>query len=448
MLGDELNRYTTDAMSNVWSPDWKIRRWAEIETAIAEAQDAPSSALREMAAAPVPRASDVATEEQETRHDVVAFLNLWRGGMGEAGQSWTHRGITSSDLVDTANGMRLVASTDLIRQSLTSLSQVLGESAIAHQASIRVGRTHGQVAEVTTWGWTLAKFFFAIRRAEQRFALLSPLYEVGKVSGPVGDYKRVTTEQELNVLTRLNLRGQNATSQIVMRDAYVDYLHCLSQTASVVEALAMEVRLSSRTEVGEVAEGFSPNQRGSSAMPHKRNPITAEKLTGLARLVRAQVEPVAQGVASHHDRDISHSSVERIALATASQLVDHMVTTATRMMADLRVNTDVMENRVRNSVDLLSALVKDQLVEWGAAPALAYNVVFIAFQEWSSPGHGGYDTISQALEVTWNHAIELLNTKPGWVPEFVDLVKRLNDPLALVGQTADVYHEIETMLEH
>lgn len=441
MLANEYNRYTTEAMTNIWSGDWKMRRWAEIETAAAKALGAPSEALEDMQRAPVPSAQSVADEEHRTGHDVIAFLNLWREGMGDAGRTWSHRGLTSSDVVDTANGLRMKTSTDVIRSSLYALTRTVSRQALTYQNAVRVGRTHGQTAEVTTWGWRLAGFAYDLLRAEHRLSMLSGLYEVGKLSGPVGDYKTLRPEDELSALTNLGLSPVGAVTQVVPRDVYVDYLHCLAQTASVVENIALEVRLSSRSEVAEMREGTTASQRGSSAMPHKRNPITAEKLCGLARVVRAQVDQVAQGVALHHERDISHSSVERVALNLASQVTDYMLNTANRMMADLRVYPERMLANVKGNLDLLSSLIKNRLTaEYGVDPKDAYEVVFWGFE--NAAPKGDEEALAESLRAAWRAGSWMQGDDEVEVPDFESLVGLLDHPASLVGDTDQVFAEL------
>lgn len=443
----EFDRYTTDVMSNIWSPDWKLRRWAEIEIAVAKALGAPSEVLGVMQRAAVPSAQAVATEEAKTRHDVIAFLNLWRADMQDREDvtAWTHRGLTSSDVVDTANGLRFKATTDAIRASLAALTRTIGKQALDYRHALRVGRTHGQYAEVTTWGWRLAVWFYDLQRAERRLSMMAELYEVGKLSGPVGDYKSMTPAQELAVLQSLGLHSPGAATQVVSRDVYVDYVHALAQIANVVENIALEVRLSSRSEVGEMREGTLGSQRGSSAMPHKRNPITAEQLCGLARVVRAQVDVTAQGVALHHERDISHSSAERIALALASRVTDYMVTTATRLMSDLRVYPERMRANAEGNLELLSSLIKNRLVEkHGLDPADAYEVTFWGFDNWDAKDKTcSFETLADALYDAWQRCMV---EERNWLidpPDFEDLVAMSDDLDALVGSTGPVFAEIE-----
>lgn len=450
MQGNEFDRYTTPQMDHIWSPDWKLRRWAEIEIAVAKALGAPSEALFSMSGAMVPSAQAVTSEEASTRHDVIAFLNLWRAGMTDDAAAWTHRGLTSSDIVDTANALRFRATTDAIRSSLRHLTSIVGNSALVYKDAVRVGRTHGQSAEVTTWGWRLAGFTYDLLRAEKRFALMTSLYECGKLSGPVGDYKTMSPQLEMSTLRDLGLETAGVTTQVVPRDVYVDFVHALAQLASVVENIAMEIRLSSRSEVAEMREGTLGSQRGSSAMPHKRNPITAEKLTGLARIVRAQVDPIAQGVALHHERDLSHSSVERMALTLASRVTDYMVSECANMMANLRVYPERMLANVTGNLDVLSSLIKDRLItKHRLSPKDAYEVVFWGFQDWTRPESDRgpdstvYETLADSLADAFDNIAEAQHWGPVQTPDFDALVGLLDDPGALVGQTANVYVELD-----
>jgi adenylosuccinate lyase len=396
-----------------------------------------------MAGARVPGPVEVRTEEHTTRHDVVAFLNCWRRGMDEVGHEWVHRGLTSSDVVDTANAMRMAKAAEHVRWSLDALSITLARHALAHRSTLRVGRTHGQTAELTTWGFRVAGLAFAVERASQRLGFLGPNWTVGKLSGPVGDNKHLTLADEENALQRLNLATATAPTQVVMRDGYADFVFCLSQAASVIGALAMEIRLSARSDTGEVAEGFADGQKGSSAMPHKRNPITAEKLSGLSRLVRAQVGPVQEGIELHHERDISHSSVERVALQTAAVLTEHMAREANAMMTNLVVNTDRMWTNVTRSPELASAFIRNKLVEQGMHPDTAWGLVADAFARLAD---GSSFTRATALAAAWDAMpVDRRLLHRGWKPAWAAILREYDDQQP--GRGANfVYAELEAML--
>lgn len=371
-----IDRYTTPQMESLWSDQAKYEVWADVEQAAAQAQGAPGPVLDSMASAPVPDPEDVARREKRTRHDVVAFLDCWRGGMTDEAAGWVHRNMTSSDLVDTANALLLRRAGRTVLLSLMTLRRNLARHALRHRDTIRVGRTHGQWAEVTTWGYRVADLAEGVERACDRLQAAVDAVSVAKLSGPVGDYKRITREQERKFTRLLGLNAPHTATQVVMRDAYADLIHACAQACNVIEAFAMEVRLGQRSEVGELAEGFGAGQRGSSAMPHKRNPIASERLCGLARLVRAQVVPVMEGVALHHERDISHSSVERVALPTALTLTHFAVRDAASLLRNLVVDAKQMYSNAEKAGRVaVSAAVKDLLVDAGVSPDTAWRAV-------------------------------------------------------------------------
>lgn len=408
-----IDRYNTPEMSYLFSAESTLRTWVEVETAAAKAQGAPKHVINELERSQAPTPVQVEHEESKTRHDVVAFLNVWRQGLTLEASKWVHKGMTSSDLVDTANGVRLMEATSFILEDLTELRAALAAHAIGHRETIRVGRTHGQTAEVTTWGHRVAEFACAVNRALIRFNKLSAGWKVGKLSGPVGTHARVTIGQELAAMTEVGLWSPDITSQIVMRDVYADFVFCCAQAATAIEALALEIRLSSRTDTGEVAEGFGSGQKGSSSMPHKRNPITSEKLCGLARLVRAQIEPIMAGIASHHERDLSHSSVERVALTDAATLTHYMVRTATALMINLQVNTQVMHERAVTSVEVLSANIRERLIELNIEANRAWTIVAKAMEHRPA----SRSALVDALELEYGRM--RLNKDPEF--KFVDL---------------------------
>lgn len=390
-----IERYTLPEMGQVWEEAEKFNIWADVETAAAKAQGAPVEVVRQLSSPDaVPTPGEVAEAEAVTRHDVVAFVQAYRSKLTEEAGRWVHRNMTSSDLVDTANAVRLARSGGLLIDRLDDLITLATHHAIDHRDTIRIGRTHGQHAEVTSWGYRVADFVFGLDRAASRLSECLPHVSTMKLSGPVGDYKRITPRQEADAARELGLRLPDSATQVLMRDGYADFVHSCAQICSVIEAMAMEVRLGQRSEVGELAEGFAPGQRGSSAMPHKRNPITSEQLCGIARMVRAQIVPVMEGVALHHERDISHSSVERIALPTAAILTHYALTTACDLWSNLVVNRERMrENAVAAQRVSVAAAIKDMLVDWGVDPDVAWLTVHNA----TAPGSD--DSVIDRLKV-------------------------------------------------
>ena len=371
-----IERYQKPVMAAIWSPNNRFETWALVETCAAKAQGASERITATMANVPVPTAHEVAMEEGVTRHDVVAFLNLWRYEMPPDVSAWVHLGMTSSDLVDSATGVLLTESWRQIDIKVKQLSRALSAHAVKHWDTQRVARTHGQHAEASSWGWRVADLVLGLNRAERRWEAVYRAVAVGKMSGPVGDYKRVSVREEQNFVDGMGLYRREVATQVLLRDGYVQFVNECAQLAGIVEALAMEIRLGQRTEVGELAEGFKSEQRGSSAMPHKRNPITSEQLCGLAKLVRAQVVPVMEGVALHHERDMSHSSVERIALPTAACLTHYMLDTAIDLIVNLNVDTARMAHNITlTRGEINSAAYKDGLIREGVNPVHAWTIV-------------------------------------------------------------------------
>jgi adenylosuccinate lyase len=333
-------------MAAIFSDQHTFELWREVELAVLEAwvhagaAAASTLAAAQAFAAPLP--SEVAEEERRTRHDVVAFVNVWTARMEPAVASWVHRGVTSSDIVDTATGLRLARVSDLLTAAADRLVGVLRDHALAHQHTVRVGRTHGQHAAPTVWGMRVADLAFAAARCRDRLVAARAGVAVAVISGPVGSYAGLSPGLEERVAGTLRLRASPVSTQVVMRDSIAHWMSCLALLAGVCEAIALEVRHGARSEVAELAEPFRGGQAGSSAMPHKRNPVTAEKICGLARVVRGYVNPVLEGVALWHERDISHSSVERICLPDASAIVQHLLAGTAELIADLVVDAGRM----------------------------------------------------------------------------------------------------------
>lgn len=375
-----LERYTLPPMNDLWSDATKYEIWAEVEAASAIAQNAPRKVAETLSGgfAPFDRPSveEIETEEETTRHDVMAFVQVWRRKLDPESASWVHRNMTSSDLVDSANAVRLRYANDEIERQLHELVLAVARHALAYRNARRAARTHGQHAEASSWGYRVADITMGLRRAYVQFQDARFEAEVGKLSGPVGDYKHLSPEVESQFCRMLGINPSFTATQVVMRDGYAGLAWSLARVATVIESLALEVRLGQRTEVGELFEGISEGQRGSSAMPHKRNPVTSEQLCGLAKLVRAQVMPLLEGVALHGEQDLSHSSVERVALQTVTVLSHYMIVTAHRLVKDLVVDTRRMESNLSESQGKIqSAHYRNQLVDAGIDPDIAWGVV-------------------------------------------------------------------------
>lgn len=434
-----IERYETDDMRQVWSDAGRVAVWASVEAAAAEAQGAPAKVVAELRNRELfPTLADVESEEETTRHDVVAFLQAWRRNLSDEAGRWLHHNMTSSDLVDSANGVRLEQSFWVLDRQLGDLVALVAKHAINYRDTVRVARTHGQHAEVSTWGFRVAGFAHNLQRARLRLLGTRNHASTGKLSGPVGDYKRVTPDQERRFLDSLDLAGVPVATQVVPRAGYADFVWACAQIASALEDMALEVRLCQRSEVGELAEGFAPGQRGSSAMPHKRNPITAERLCGLARLIRAQVMPVLEGVALHHERDIAHSSVERVAVPTVCHLTHFALLDATALWRHLVVNVGRMQEIARGAQSLtLSAFVKNYLT---ASGLLTADQVWQAVYDGARNPHGNLveETKTAVRKNVGDDVAEAIDWTPLFKESFVPLLNR-------VGDTDRVFDDLITL---
>jgi adenylosuccinate lyase len=340
-----LDRYTSPAMHALWSDRHTLELWTRVSVAAVKARFPHVTGIDGY---PPPPVYKVRHRELETRHDVVAFLDVWTEPMSLKLSELVHRGMTSSDLVDSANAIRLGVISELIGQCLVDLQRVLANRVIDLWSTPRLGRTHGQPAEETTWGYRLADLLFGLARAHSAFEDNgSGRMARVKMSGPVGTYRQMTYEQEAEFARLLGspLLPSGVATQVILRDGYARWVYDLAHIATLIESLALQIRLGAQFEVLELQEPNGDQQVGSSAMPHKLNPIMSERLCGLAKLVRAQIVPVMEGMALWGERDISHSSVERVALSTASILTHFMLVEATTLMRDLHIDrTSAQQN--------------------------------------------------------------------------------------------------------
>ncbi len=338
-----IERYTLPEMGRVWSEAHKYELWCRVERLVLEAHaragTVPADSVEPVRSAPPPTPEAVAAVEAVTDHDVIAFLTAWADNTTpRSAAAWVHYGMTSSDLLDTALAVQLAEASDLLIAKATRLVAVLRDHALEHRDTLRAGRTHGVHAEPDTWGHRVADFAFGLARSRDRIARAREAVAVGKLSGPVGSYSNIDPAIEAEVMPALGLRAADVASQVVMRDGIAEWVSALAVAATVCEAVALEVRHGQRTEVRELAEPFRSGQKGSSAMPHKKNPIRSERICGLARVVRGYVSPVTEGIPLWHERDISHSSVERIALPDASVLTDYVLHLTTGLIEGLTVD--------------------------------------------------------------------------------------------------------------
>jgi adenylosuccinate lyase len=386
-----IERYTLPEMGRVWSEAHKYELWCRVETLVLEAHaragTVPADAVAPVRSASPPAPAAVAAVEAVTEHDVIAFLTAWADNTTpRSAAAYVHYGMTSSDLLDTALAVQLTEATDIILAKADRLVAVLRDHALAHRDTLRSGRTHGVHAEPDVWGHRVADFAFAAARSRDRIRRAREAVAVGKLSGPVGTYSNIDPAIEAEVMPALGLRAADVATQVVMRDGIAEWVSALAIIATVCETVALEVRHGQRTEVRELAEPFRPGQKGSSAMPHKKNPIRSERICGLARVVRSYVTPVTEGIPLWHERDISHSSVERIALPDAAIATDYMLHLTIGLVEGLTVDAA----RMRADMDLTHGLLYSsavllELVSGGMSREDAYALVQAAAMDtWDS----------------------------------------------------------------
>lgn len=345
-----IERYTRPDMGAIWSEQNKYQSWLSVELAASEAlaelglvPTEAAVALRAHAGFETARIGEI---EREVKHDVIAFTTAVAERMKEHGQAehsrWFHYGLTSNDVVDTAQALQIQQASSLIATGLQQVLEALKKRAYEHQHTIQIGRTHGVHAEPITFGLKLANFYDELRRNAQRFDRAAEEIRVGKTSGAVGAFAHLTPQSEEMICARLGLRAAPVSSQVLSRDLHANYISVLALICATLEKIALEVRHLQRTEVREAEEPFAPGQKGSSAMPHKKNPIVCEQICGLARVVRGNLNAAFENIALWHERDISHSSVERVILPDSTILTDYLLAKTAWLVTGLRVNEDRM----------------------------------------------------------------------------------------------------------
>lgn len=373
-----IGRYSLPQMEEIWSEENKYKKWLEIEIAVCKAK-AELGEIPENAAEKIEKNSKLDLErikeiEKTTRHDMLAFIESINENLGEESK-YVHQGLTSSDIKDTARALQMKESVELILKDLNEMKKVLKEKAILHKKTIMIGRTHGVHAEPVTWGLKMALWYEEIKRHIKRMKNILDLVSVGQVSGAVGTYTSVSPKIEEKVCKKLGLKPAPISNQIMQRDRQSDFLNHLALIAASLEKFATEIRNLQRTDILEVEEGFRKGQKGSSAMPHKKNPIVCERITGLARVVRGNVVPGLENISLWHERDLTHSSVERIILPDSSILVDYGLQKFKEVLEELKINKDNM----RKNMDRTHGLVFSQrvmlaLVDKGLEREEAYDM--------------------------------------------------------------------------
>ncbi|MFR4285516.1 MAG: adenylosuccinate lyase [Enterococcus italicus] len=374
-----LERYTRPEMGTIWTDENRYRAWLEVEILATEAWselgEIPKEdvkKIREKAAFDTARILEI---EQETRHDVVAFTRAVSESLGEE-RKWVHYGLTSTDVVDTAYGYLLKQANDILRKDIQRLTEVIGEKAKAYKHTVMMGRTHGVHAEPTTFGLKLALWYSEMKRNIERFEHAAAGVEAGKISGAVGTFANIPPFVEAFVCDKLGIRAQEISTQVLPRDLHAEYIATMALIATSIEKFATEIRSLQKSETREVEEFFAKGQKGSSAMPHKRNPIGSENMTGLARVIRGHIVTAYEDVTLWHERDISHSSAERIILPDTTILLNYMLNRFATIVEQLTVFPENMKRNMDATFGLIySQRVLLKLIDHGMTREEAYDLV-------------------------------------------------------------------------
>lgn len=387
-----IERYTREEMGAIWTEENKYNAWLEVEILACEAwselgvipkQDVKK--IRENAQVNVDRIYEI---EQETRHDVVAFTRALSETLGDE-KKWVHYGLTSTDVVDTSLSYLIKQANEIIRKDLQQFIEVLKEKAIEHKHTVMMGRTHGVHAEPTTFGLKLALWYEEMKRNLERFEAAAKRIEFGKLSGAVGTYANIDPFVEKYVCEQLGLTPAPVSTQTLQRDRHADYMSTLSLIATSIEKFATEIRGLQKTETREVEEFFAKGQKGSSAMPHKRNPIGSENMTGMARLMRGYMVTAYENVSLWHERDISHSSAERIVLPDATIALNYMLNRFCKLVKNLTVFPENMKRNIDKTHGVIfSQRVLLTLIDKGMSREEAYDLVQPkAMEAWETETH-------------------------------------------------------------
>ncbi|HLR25757.1 MAG TPA: adenylosuccinate lyase [Fodinibius sp.] len=382
-----IERYSRKEMADIWSLENQFQAWLEVELAACNAwsklgkipkEDVEK--LYEKAAFDVDRIKEI---EKQTRHDVVAFTRSVSESLGEE-KKWVHYGLTSTDVVDTANGYRLKQANEILRKDIQHIIDVLAAKAKEHKFTVMMGRTHGVHAEPTTFGLKCALWYAEMKRNQERFERAAENVAFGKMSGSVGTFANIPPEVEESVCEELGLSPAPISTQTLQRDRHADYISTLALIGSTMEKMAVEIRHLQRSEVREVEEFFRKGQKGSSSMPHKRNPVSSENISGCSRVLRGYMISAYEDIPLWHERDISHSSVERIILPDATILLDYMLNRFSGVVDKLTIFEDNMHDNIYKTFGLtFSQRVLHMLIDKGMSREKAYDTVQpLAMQAW------------------------------------------------------------------
>ena len=430
-----IPRYDVPELSAVWSDEARLGHWLEIELLAVEAwaelgrvPAADAAVCRERASFTV---EAVLERELVTRHDIAAFVDVVAASIGPQGR-WIHFGMTSSDVLDTAFALQLRAAADLLLGRLETLLAVVKRQALAHRDTVMMGRSHGIHAEPISFGHKLAVWAFELDRDRERLRRAREAVSVGAISGVVGTYAQLDPRVEELVCTRLGLRPAEASTQVIQRDRHAEYMATLALVASTLDKIATEIRHLARTEVREVQEPFAPGQKGSSAMPHKRNPVVCERVSGLARVIRGHSQAALENVALWHERDISHSSAERIIFPDATGLLAFMLQDVTWVIDGLVVFPEQMEAHV-----------------WSRGGIAFSQSVLLALVDAGMPRDDAYRIVQRAAAAAWDEDAsfrEAIEADPE-VREHLDdaTLAELFDPRRFLRNLGGVFEKLEKL---
>ncbi|WP_283599359.1 adenylosuccinate lyase [Ligilactobacillus aviarius] len=374
-----LARYSRPEMAKIWTDESKYGAWLKVEIAVTNAWAklgvVPQEDAEKIAKNASFTAERVAEMEEVTHHDVVAFTRTVSESLGEE-KKWVHYGLTSTDVVDTAQGYLLKQADQILRQDLEELKETIKQMALKYKNTVMIGRTHGVQAEPMTFGLKMCRWYTEIQRDIERFEHAAAGVECGEISGAVGTYANVPPEVEKSVTEELGLNRQPVTSQVLPRDLHAEYIATLGLIATSLEEFATEIRGLQRSEIHEVEEHFNPGQKGSSAMPHKRNPIGSENICGMARVLRGSIVTAYENVALWHERDISHSSAERVILPDSTIGLDYMLHRFNKILSSLDVFPETMKENMNKTYGLIySQRLLLKLINTGMSREKAYDMV-------------------------------------------------------------------------
>ena len=381
-----IERYTREEMGRIWSRENRFKQLLKVEKAVAFVQ-ARHGLIPQKAYQAIYKKAQVSLKtidrlEKKTKHDVSAFVQNASHHVGKPWGRFFHYGLTSSDVLDTALSLQVVESSLCLKKQMLQLKKILKKLALKHKETLLAGRTHGMHAEPTTFGFKLAGFFAELRRAEREFFLSVKENARGMISGPVGNYPLFSQKIEKQICAKLGLKPEDVSTQVIPRDRHAHLLFSLCRIGGVLERLAVELRHLQRTEIGEAMEGFSKGQQGSSSMPHKKNPVSAENITGIARLLRSYLSAGMENQALWHERDISHSSVERVIFPDSFILCDYALFRMTELLENLQVFPKRMEKNMQmGGGNIFSSYVLSHLVAQGVDRQTAYQWIQKASKE-------------------------------------------------------------------